>query len=72
MIVLVVATIMGGLVLRARYQAMAMREKRLRDATPLHLHDDLQRVKERLAVLEQIAIEKDGSLVREIEKLRRS
>jgi hypothetical protein len=70
MIVLVVAIVMTGLVLRARYAAMTARERRLQDTVAPAVQEELQRVKQRLSVLEQIAIEKDNSLAREIEQLR--
>ena len=76
MVVLIVAIVMIATVLKARY----------RNRTPGHglpdaramgdtgeaarLRDEVRQLKERLAVLERITIEKENSLAREIESLR--
>jgi hypothetical protein len=66
MLVLVVSIIMAGIVLRARYNAVARRDHPETEV----LRRDLQRIQARLAVVERLAIEKDHSLAQEIERLR--
>jgi hypothetical protein len=75
MIVLVVAIIAIAAVLGERYKTRGKgRGHGLPDARAdgesLRLRDEVKQLKERLAVLERITVEKENSLAREIEDLR--
>lgn len=74
MIVLIVAIVMISIVLKARYRSRTLGHG-LPDAhagsgEAERLATELKDLKERLAVLERITIEKENSLSREIEELR--
>jgi uncharacterized protein YlxW (UPF0749 family) len=78
MVVLIVAIVMIGSVLRARL-GVRRRGRHDRDegqpsvataAENSRLRDEVQALRDRIAVLERITIEKESSLEREIEKLR--
>ena len=71
MYIVVAAIVMIGIVLRARYRSMEAAERRHLGVPGDEVREELQRLKQRLAVLERIAVEKDGSLMREIEDLRK-
>jgi hypothetical protein len=77
MVVLIVAIVMISVVLKARYRARTpghgLPDARggLDDAETRQLRDEVKALKERLAVLERITVEKENSLSREIEDLRR-
>jgi hypothetical protein len=73
MVVLIVAITMFGGVLRAKYahrnrgdDAISPEER----AETLRLKDEVKQLKERIHVLERIAVEKEDSLTRQIEELR--
>jgi uncharacterized protein YlxW (UPF0749 family) len=70
MAVLIVAIVMIASVVRAKHS----RPRTGRDATASaeseRLREEVKQLKERLAVLERITIEKENSLEREIERLR--
>ena len=79
MVVLIVAIVMIASIIRARYGYSHKRrrgddESEVRigrdDAETARLRDEVKQLKERLAVLERITIEKENSLEREIEQLR--
>ena len=70
MIVLIVAVAVAGSVLRARYKAQAAERKRMPTADTERMREELKALRERLATLERITIEKESSLEREIEQLR--
>lgn len=75
MIVLIFAIMALAGVLSARYKAQGKaRSHGLPDARAseesLRLRDEVKQLKERLAVLERITVEKENSLSREIEDLR--
>jgi hypothetical protein len=73
--VLIVAIVMIAGVLRASFGARHHRRDRAlerpRDeGETLRLREEVRNLKERLAVIERITIEKENSLAREIEQLR--
>ena len=77
MVILIVAIVMIAGVLRARYTG-GRRHRHARDealpardeAETVRLREEVKMLKERLAVIERITVEKENSLEREIEKLR--
>lgn len=73
MIVLIVAIAVIGGIIQARFKHRA-RGHGLPDAHAsaenLQLRDEVRHLKDRLAVLERITVEKENSLSREIEQLR--
>ena len=71
MVVLIVAIVMFAGVIRARYSHRHRLESDGEtDGEKQRLRDEIARLKERLAVIERITIEKESSLEREIEQLR--
>jgi hypothetical protein len=76
MIVLIVAIVMISVVLKARYRAKSpghgLPDARGTgdNAEARQLREEMKALKERLAVLERITVEKENSLAREIEDLR--
>ena len=71
MVVFIVLIVMIGSVLKARYDARSKRIDRPQDdAEKTRLKEELAQLKDRLAVLERITIEKESSLERQIEELR--
>ena len=76
MVVIIVAIAIFGNVLKARYRFRQY--EREGDAQPLmgpppedsRLREEVQALKQRIQVLERIAVEKENSLTREIEQLR--
>ena len=76
MVVLIVAIVMIASVFRARYSHRRHGRHELGDDSPRaaaensRLKEEVQSLRDRLAVLERITIEKESSLEREIEKLR--
>ena len=71
MVVFIVLIVMVGSVLKARYDSRAKRMERPQDdAEKIRLKEELGQLKDRLAVLERITIEKENSLERQIEELR--
>ncbi len=77
MVILIVAIVMIAGVLRARYTG-GRRHRHGRDealpardeAETVRLREEVKMLKERLAVIERITVEKENSLAREIENLR--
>lgn len=75
MVVLIVAIVMIASVLRSRY-GERRRGRHGRDDAPAavaensRLKEEVQALRDRIAVLERITVEKESSLEREIEKLR--
>jgi hypothetical protein len=73
MVAIIVVAVMIASVLRAKY---GHRHRDGREITPAEhvetarLRDEVTQLKERLKVLERIAVEKEDTLTREIEKLR--
>lgn len=75
MVVLIVAIVMIASIIKARHgsrHGIGQRdaESRPEAAETNRLRDEVKQLKERLAVLERITIEKENSLEREIEQLR--
>jgi hypothetical protein len=74
MVAVIVVAVMVASVLRARYGYQ--RRGGIAQADPqdraeiLHLREEVKELKERLKVLERIAVEKENSLAKEIESLR--
>ena len=71
-VVLMVLIVAGARVLRARYEAQGASPSLARDPYARRLRDDVQALKDRIAVLERLATE-DTNAIRldlEIEKLR--
>ena len=75
MVVLIVAIVMVASVLRSRH-GFRRRGRHERDDSPAavaensRLKEEVQALRDRIAVLERITVEKESSLEREIEKLR--
>ena len=73
MVAIIVVAVMIASVLRAKY---GHRHRDRGEITPAErvetarLRDEVTQLKERLKVLERIAVEKEDTLTREIEKLR--
>lgn len=70
--VIIVFLVMGARVLRARYEAQGSVPSLGRDPDARRLREEVQTLKDRIAVLERLATDDNGSarLDREIEKLR--
>lgn len=69
MVVAIVLIVMAASVLRARYHH-GPRAGGADDAETGKLREEVAQLRDRLAVLERITIEKENSLAREIEQLR--
>jgi cell division protein FtsL len=75
MVVLIVAIVMVASIIRAKY-GYSRHGRRVDSTSPedraenLRLREEVKELKERLKVLERIAVEKENSLSREIENLR--
>jgi len=75
MVVLIIAIVMVASIVKARY---GIRKDRYGNehfdhpdtAETQRLREEVKQLKERLAVLERITVEKENSLAREIEQLR--
>jgi uncharacterized membrane protein len=74
MVVIIVALVMIGSIVRAVVSGGHRRRDRAADPADeiekQRLRDEVKQLKERLAVIERITVEKEGSLEREIERLR--
>ncbi len=73
MIVIIVAIVMFASVMRAKYRFERRRDRdgvKGDGAETLRLREEVKNLKERLAVLERITVDKENSLAREIEQLR--
>lgn len=75
MVVLIVAITMIGSVLRARYGYQRRRDRGElsspeEKAETSRLRDEVKQLKERIHVLERIAVDKEDTLSRQIEELR--
>ncbi len=74
MVVLIVAIVMIAGVLKSRHghhhRSAARSASPGDEAETLRLREEVKQLKERLAVLERITVEKENSLEREIEELR--
>ena len=75
MVVLIVTIVMIASILKSRHGSRRGRFQHGSEAVPEaaetnRLREEVKQLKERLAVLERITIEKESSLEREIERLR--
>ena len=76
MVVTIVAIVMVASIIRANY-GYFRNGRSIEDSSPeeraenLRLRDEVKELKERLKVLERITVEKENSLSREIDDLRR-
>ena len=74
MVILIVAIVMFASVMRARYSGRYSGRRRelegAEDPDALRLKEEVRMLKERIAVLERIATDKESTLEREIERLR--
>jgi uncharacterized protein YlxW (UPF0749 family) len=75
MVVMIVAIVMVASIVKARYGYSRHRrsDRPLQaedNAETLRLREEVKQLKERLHVLERIAVEKENSLAKEIESLR--
>ncbi|OYX39134.1 MULTISPECIES: hypothetical protein [unclassified Sphingomonas] len=71
-IVLIVVVVMAARVLQARYEARGTAPSLASDPDARRLRDEVNRLKDRIAVLERLATDENNAarLDREIEKLR--
>ena len=70
MVVIIVAMALFAGVMRARYSAERHRPRPEQDAESLRMKEELKMLRDRIAVLERIATDKDHLLEQEIERLR--
>jgi len=70
MVVLIVAIVVAGRVIATKYGSHATPAGGLSAQEADQLRDDLQKLKDRVAVLERLATDDSAKLEREIEKLR--
>lgn len=70
MVVLIVAIVMFAGVMRARFSGKRRGAAAADDPEALRSREEIRALKERIAVLERIATDKESSLEREIERLR--
>ena len=71
--VLIVAIVMFAMVMKAKYRfnhRQSLSETPQEQAESLRLKDEVKQLKERLHVLERIAVDKENSVARQIEELR--
>jgi hypothetical protein len=68
--VLIVAIVMFALVLKSRYASIARKAAAEEDPEAQRLREEVRTLKDRIAVLERITVEKENALEREIEQLR--
>ena len=70
MVVLIVMIVMIAGIVKAKHSTRHIHHDPAEAAEKERLRDEVKQLKERLAVLERITIEKENSLEREIERLR--
>jgi hypothetical protein len=70
MVVFIVLITMVAGVLKARYSYRNREVSPKDDAEAIRMREEIKMLRDRLAVLERITIEKENSLEREIEQLR--
>jgi hypothetical protein len=70
MVVLIVLIVTFGQVLRSRFSAKNRNLRLADDPEAQRLHDDVKVLKDRVAVLERIATDKNHLLEQEFERLR--
>ena len=69
MVVIIVAIVMFASVMRARYSGKRRQAAAADDPEILRSREEVRALKERIAVLERIATDKESSLERQIERL---
>ena len=69
-VLLIIAIVMFASVMTARYRSQSRRTAAAEDPDTARLREEVRTLKERIAVLERIATDKESSLEREIEQLR--
>ena len=70
MVVMIVLIVMVATVLKARYRHHGHAQANRDDPETLRMREEVKALKERIAVLERIATDRDNSLARQIEELR--
>ncbi|HEY6916507.1 MAG TPA: hypothetical protein VI381_02595 [Allosphingosinicella sp.] len=70
MVVIIVAITAIASIFKARYSSRHNRTDAQSEAESLRLRDEVKMLRDRVAVLERIATDKETSLEREIERLR--
>lgn len=70
MVVLIIIAVMVASVIKARYKYIGDKQAPLDAPETARMRDEVRTLKERIAVLERIATDKESALDREIEKLR--
>jgi uncharacterized protein YlxW (UPF0749 family) len=70
MVVLVMFMVTSAAILTARYRTMQIRATARRDPEAAGLRQEVETLRDRIAVLERITVEKENSLERQIEALR--
>lgn len=70
MVVLIIVVVMVASVIKARYKFIGDKQTPGDAPETARMRDDVRALKERIAVLERIATDKESALDREIEKLR--
>lgn len=70
MVAFIVLVVMVAGVLKARYSYRHREVTPRDDAEAIRMREEIKMLRDRLAVLERITIEKENSLEREIEQLR--
>ena len=68
--IIIVMIVMVAIVLKSRYASLGRQRASAEDPEAMRLREEVRTLKERIAVLERIATEKEHSLEREIEQLR--
>ena len=72
MVALIVIAVMVAGVLRARYQSRDARASMKDDPETIRMREEVKSLRDRVAVLERIATDKEISLEREFDRLRDS
>ena len=70
MVVLIVLIVMVANVFKVRHKAHQGRSGGLDEAEALRMKEDMKMLRDRVAVLERIATDREHSLARQIEELR--
>ena len=70
MVVLIVLIVMVATVLKARYRHNSAKLSRADDPETLRMKEEVRALKDRIAVLERIATDRENSLAHQIDQLR--
>jgi len=68
--IIIVMIVMVAIVLKSRYASVGRQRAAAEDPEAMRLREEVKTLKERIAVLERIATDKEHTLEREIERLR--